>query len=42
MPRKLELKLKKEAFKKFGTTKSKPAERYIYGTLYKIKLKSKR
>lgn len=35
MPKKLELKLKREALKKFGTTKSPRARRYIFGTLRK-------
>ena len=35
MPKKLELKLKSEAKKRFGTTKSKRARAYIYGTLRK-------
>jgi hypothetical protein len=33
MPEELEKKLKKEAKKKFGTTTSKKARQYIYGTL---------
>jgi len=33
MPVELENKLKKAALKKFGTTKSKKARAYIYGTL---------
>lgn len=36
MPKKLELKLKKEAFKKFGTVKSPRAKSYIFGTMSKI------
>jgi hypothetical protein len=35
MPRELELKLKKEAKKKFGCTKCKIGRAYIYGTLRK-------
>lgn len=35
MPKKLEQKLKKEARKKFGTSKSKRANAYVYGTLRK-------
>ncbi|HOL54255.1 MAG TPA: hypothetical protein PLA99_02835 [Candidatus Paceibacterota bacterium] len=35
MPKKLEQKLKREAKKKFGTTTSEKAKRYIYGTLRK-------
>jgi hypothetical protein len=35
MPKKLEKKLKKQALKKFGSTKSKRARKYIYGTLRK-------
>lgn len=33
MPKKMEEKLKKEAIKKFGTTSSKRARAYIYGTM---------
>jgi len=33
----LTLKLKKEAYKKFGTTKSPRAKAYVFGTLKKIK-----
>ena len=33
MPKKLEEKLKREARKKFGTTTSKRARKYIYGAL---------
>ena len=36
MPKKLERKLKKQARKKFGTTKSKRARTYIYGTMMKM------
>jgi len=35
MPKKLEQKLKREAKKKFGTTTSEKARRYIYGSLRK-------
>lgn len=35
MPKKLELKLKRQALKKFGTTVSERARKYIYGTLRK-------
>jgi len=43
MPKKLEEKLKREARKKFGTTKSKRARAYIYGTMMKkTKWKPKR
>jgi hypothetical protein len=35
MPEKLERKLKREAKKKFGSTDSERARRYIYGTLRK-------
>jgi len=42
MPKKLEEKLKREARKKFGTTKSKRARAYIYGTLRKTGWKPKR
>jgi len=35
MPTALESKLKKEAKKKFGSTTSKKAREYIYGTLRK-------
>jgi hypothetical protein len=36
MPKEVEDKLKKQARKKFGTTMSKRARRYIWGTLQKI------
>jgi hypothetical protein len=36
MPKKLEEKLKREARKKFGSTTSERARRYIYGTLQKV------
>ncbi|MEM5871458.1 MAG: hypothetical protein QW051_01155 [Candidatus Aenigmatarchaeota archaeon] len=36
MPKKLEEKLKREALKKFGSTVSERARRYIYGTLRKL------
>jgi len=35
MPKKLHEKLKREARKKFGTTTSERAKKYIYGTLRK-------
>jgi len=35
MPKKLEEKLKRQARKKFGSTTSKRARKYIYGTLRK-------
>lgn len=35
MPKVLELKLKREALKKFGTTRSPRARAYVYGTLRK-------
>jgi len=35
MPKKLERKLKRKARKKFGSTTSKRARKYIYGTLRK-------
>jgi hypothetical protein len=35
MPKELEKKLKKQAKKKFGTTKSERARKYIYGTMRK-------
>lgn len=35
MPKKLHKKLKREARKKFGTTTSERAKKYIYGTLRK-------
>jgi hypothetical protein len=41
MPRKLENALKKQAKKLFGSTKSKRAGRYIYGTMAKYKSKGK-
>lgn len=37
MPKALELKLQKEAKKKFHTLKSPRAKAYVYGTLNKIK-----
>lgn len=37
MPKAIELKLIKEARKKFHTIESPRAKRYIYGTLNKIK-----
>lgn len=42
MPKKLEKKLKKEARKKFGSTTSERARRYIYGSLRKTGWKPKR
>jgi len=36
MPKELHEKLKREARKKFGTTTSEKAKRYIYGTLNKV------
>lgn len=39
MPEKMERALKKTARKKFGSTTSKRARRYIYGTLNKHKQK---
>jgi hypothetical protein len=41
MPKKLHEKLAKEAKKLFGSSKSKRANRYIYGTLNKLKSKGK-
>lgn len=35
MPKKLERELKKKAKKLFGSTKSKKANAYIYGTMHK-------
>ena len=35
MPKKMEAALKKAARKKFGSTKSKRARKYIYGTMRK-------
>jgi len=42
MPKKLEKKLKKQARKKFGSTTSKRAKKYIYGTLRKTGWRPKR
>jgi len=44
MPKQMHENLKKQARKKFGTTKSKRAKRYIYSTLqeYENKKKSKK
>lgn len=42
MPKQLELKLKKQARKKFGSIKSKRARAYIYGTLRKTGWRPKR
>lgn len=39
MPKKLHEKLKREAREKFGTTTSKRAKAYIYGTLDKVEEK---
>ena len=36
MPKKLEAKLKREALKKFGSTTSARARKYIYGTMRKV------
>jgi len=36
MPKVLEKKLKKQAKKKFGSTTSERARKYIYGTLQKV------
>jgi hypothetical protein len=41
MPAKLERKLKAEARKKFGSTTSERARRYIYGTMKKMGWKRK-
>jgi hypothetical protein len=41
MPKELHNKLAKTARKLFGSTKSKKASRYIYGTIAKIKSKGK-
>lgn len=35
MPKKMERKLKRQARRKFGTTTSKKAKKYIYGTMQK-------
>jgi len=35
MPAKMERQLKKEALKKFGSTTSEAARKYIYGTMQK-------
>lgn len=42
MPRKLEARLKKAALKKFGSTKSKKAKKYIYGAMRKTGWKPKK
>jgi len=42
MPRKMEEALKKEALKKFGSTTSPRARRYIYGTMHKEGWKPKK
>ena len=36
MPKKVEEELKRQARKKFGTTTSERARRYIWGTMHKI------
>lgn len=41
MPKKMEDALKKTAKKLFGSTKSKRAGKYIYGTMAKFKSKGK-
>jgi hypothetical protein len=41
MPKAMENALKKQAKKLFGSTKSKRAGRYIYGTIAKFKAKGK-
>jgi hypothetical protein len=41
MPKAMHDALKKQAKKLFGSTKSKRASRYIYGTLAKFKSKGK-
>jgi len=41
MPKKAHEALKRQARKKFGTTESKRAKRYIYRTLNKIERKKK-
>jgi len=42
MPKKLERELKQKAKKKFGSTTSERARRYIYGTLRETGWKPKR
>ena len=42
MPKKMEEALKKEARKKFGSTTSERARKYIYGTLRKTGWKPKK
>jgi len=42
MPKKLHNKLKREARKKFGSTTSTRARKYIYGTMNKIEKRKKR
>jgi len=42
MPKKLEKKLKKTARKKFGSTTSKRARKYIWGTMRKTGWKPKK
>jgi len=41
MPKKMERALKREALKKFGSSTSKRARKYIYGTLRKTGWKPK-
>jgi hypothetical protein len=41
MPEKMERELKKEAMKKFGSTTSERARKYIYGTMRKTGWKPK-
>lgn len=36
MPKEIHNKLKRQAIRKFGTTTSKRAQAYIYGTMHKI------
>lgn len=36
MPKKIENNLKKQALKKFGSSTSKRADKYVYGTLNKL------
>ena len=42
MPKEMHKNLKKQARKKFGTTKSKRAKRYIFGTMAKHEKKKKK
>ena len=39
MPKELHDKLKRDALKKFGTTASERARKYIWGTMNKVKKK---